>query len=364
MGKRVNSAKWMENQGRWQIAVQRDGERKVFYSSKPGRAGQREANAKADAWLDDGILPTSTKINKLFQLHLEDQQARTSKSSWRKVEQYGRLYILPIIGRKTVDQVNDQDLQRIINKAFDNGLSKKSLTNIRATITGFFKFCRKMKVSTYRPEFIDIPKSARKAEKQILQPEDLVKLFTADETMYKGKIERDPYINAYRFQVLTGLRPGELLALEWGDINGDTVSLHRSINIFHEVTAGKNDNARRVFTLPPIAREVLQDQPRDGKTVFGILTESHYRDRWKIFCRHNGIPYVPPYNLRHTFVSMVSQLSEADVKKLVGHSQNMDTFGVYGHEISGEKYRIASQLQEVFDNLIQLPIDRQKKSVL
>lgn len=119
MGKRINSAKWMENQGRWQIAVQRDGERKVFYSSKPGRAGQREANAKADAWLDDGILPTSTKINKLFQLHLEDQQARTSKSSWRKVEQYGRLYILPVIGRKPVDQVSDQDLQRIINKAFD-----------------------------------------------------------------------------------------------------------------------------------------------------------------------------------------------------------------------------------------------------
>ena len=40
---------------RWCIAVQKNGTRKRFYSSTPGRTGQREANAKADAWLDDSI---------------------------------------------------------------------------------------------------------------------------------------------------------------------------------------------------------------------------------------------------------------------------------------------------------------------
>ena len=33
----------------WRIDVQQDGKRKSFYSSRPGRTGQREANAKADA---------------------------------------------------------------------------------------------------------------------------------------------------------------------------------------------------------------------------------------------------------------------------------------------------------------------------
>lgn len=31
--------------------MQRDGQRRAFCSSVPGRSGQREANAKADAWL-------------------------------------------------------------------------------------------------------------------------------------------------------------------------------------------------------------------------------------------------------------------------------------------------------------------------
>ena len=46
MTTRTNSAKWTGT--RWRIDVQKDGQRKSFYSSKTGRTGQREANAKAD----------------------------------------------------------------------------------------------------------------------------------------------------------------------------------------------------------------------------------------------------------------------------------------------------------------------------
>lgn len=35
--KRTNTAVWMEKQKRWQIKVQKDGERRTFYSFKPGR---------------------------------------------------------------------------------------------------------------------------------------------------------------------------------------------------------------------------------------------------------------------------------------------------------------------------------------
>lgn len=55
MGKRTNTAVWLEKQERWQVNVQKDGKRRSFYSMKPGRAGQREANRKADDWLDKGV---------------------------------------------------------------------------------------------------------------------------------------------------------------------------------------------------------------------------------------------------------------------------------------------------------------------
>jgi len=46
MGKRTNTAAWLPNQQRWQINVQKNGVRRSFTSSKPGRTGQREANAR------------------------------------------------------------------------------------------------------------------------------------------------------------------------------------------------------------------------------------------------------------------------------------------------------------------------------
>ena len=60
MGKRTNTATW--NGKQWRIAVQKDGIRKYFYSSTQGRAGQREANAKADAWLDSGVCAKSARV--------------------------------------------------------------------------------------------------------------------------------------------------------------------------------------------------------------------------------------------------------------------------------------------------------------
>ena len=64
----------MENQKRWQIKVQKNGERKTFTSSKPGRTGQREANAKADAWLDGGIINPNIRCEKIYQDYIEAQK--------------------------------------------------------------------------------------------------------------------------------------------------------------------------------------------------------------------------------------------------------------------------------------------------
>ena len=165
----------------------------------------------------------------------------------------------------------------------------------------------------------------------------------------------DPYINAYRFQVLTGLRPGELLGLRWEDVHGGVVYISRSINVDGEETQGKNQNAVRSFALSARARSVLEDQRRiTGSTgsVFCISSEPYYRDRWQAYCRANGILPTTAYELRHTFVSVAKTLPEGEVKGLVGHSQDMDTFGVYGHTLSGDAENTAQAVNAAFDKLL------------
>lgn len=356
MGRRTNTAQWEEKYHRWRIAVQKDGVRKQFYSSTPGRTGQREANAKADRWLDDGIDVKARRVEDAGKLWLASVELTTSHTNYRPTESRWRTWVLSIIGQKRVDALTDQDLQDVLNHAHAGGLSRKTLKSISGDLTAFCRYCRKAKLSTYRPEEVKIPAGARYKGKKVLQPDALIELFRTDTTLYRDKRIQDPYIHAYRFQVLTGLRPGEILGLRWADVHGDTVNVCRSINIEGTQTRGKNDNAVRSFILSDLARAVLDQQRAltgGGESVFRIRSEQHYYSRWRIYCRANGLTPVSTYELRHTFVSVVKALPAGKVKDLVGHSQNMDTFGTYSHALTGDAAATAQAVNDTFAALLQ-----------
>ena len=221
--------------------------RRYFYSSTPGRTGQREANRKADAWLEDGIGAKVGRVEDVYKLWIAGLKQTTSASNYEPIESRWRTWVLPIIGKKRVNALTDADLQTIVNKAAAAGKSRKTLQSIAGDLRAFCKFCRKAKLSTYLPEDVQIPAGARLKGKKVLQPDDLVKLFSIDTTLYRGKRVHDDFIHAYRFAVLTGLRPGELLGLRWADIKGSTVNISRAINVKGQETRGKNENACRSF---------------------------------------------------------------------------------------------------------------------
>lgn len=357
MGLRTSSAKWIEKSNRWQINVQKDGIRKCFYSSTPGRTGQRECNQKADAWLDEGITDTAKKIRALSEEYIDMLKISTSRSHYGQYEGYFNNYINPCIGSVRIERLTPQHLQNVINAGYSHGLSYKTLSNIRACMQNFLKFCRKSKYTTLIAEDITIPKNAPKGERRILQPDELRIVFTVDEP-------DEMYLHAYRFQLLTGLRPGELIGLQWSDIDDDTVSINRSINVHGEVTRGKNDNARRNFTLTAEASAEI-DAQRSMIVRRGIVCpyvfpsedgeptkEKHYYDMWQNFCERNGITKISLYEIRHTFVSIAKALPEGYLKQLVGHSKSMDTYGVYSHAVKDDRAKTADMIHDIFTEIL------------
>jgi len=367
MGRRTNTAKWLEKYNRWQIKVQKDGERRTFTSSKPGRNGQRECNAKADVWLDGGIVSPGLKVHELYANWMIELKSNTSLSNWRSYEVHWRIWIKPVIGNRKVQDLTEQHLQTVINKAFAAGKSKKYLGSIRAGMSAMLKFARKCRATALVVENVYIPKGAPVGERIILQPDDIIKLFTCNETLYKGKVLVEPYINAYRFALATGLRPGEIIGLRDTDIISDRfIDLKNSINVHCEVTAGKNENAQRQFVLKAVDIEILNKQRKylletglRSQYVFphedgGHMNPSTYYQRWIRYRDYNGISKASPYELRHTFVSIVKGLPEGLIKDIVGHSKAMDTFGVYGHQLKGQMQQTAELIQDEFSKLLEL----------
>lgn len=359
-------ARWSKTRKRWQVNVSAHGKRKSFYRSIPGRKGEQEVYRNALAWANDASHVVCHTVNEAFEEWLKDLQSYTRKGNWRPAESLFRYHVLPLIGSVKLEDLCDYDLTAVLREALyptDNKkqrpLATKTVRNLKSNLMQFVGFCHDKKWTSYIPYRVSIPKNAPATpEKRILSPEEIQTLLRTDTTVYRGKVVFDDLIYAYRLQLLTGLRPGEVLGLEWKDIHFSEsyLEIHRAINIDGEVTSGKNKNAQRVVPLSRLAKETLAAQRQISiaatGSVFGENKEKHYYDSFKRYCKANGITCISPYELRHTFISNAKILPDGVIKSIVGHSVKMNTYKVYSHEQRGDGIVMGKMLDEINEHLL------------
>ena len=374
---RTNTAVWIKKYKRWQIKVQKDCVRRTFTSSLSGRAGQAAANKAADDWLA-GAQPGNVRgrVRDIWVKYIADVESRSSYSNLAKIKSIGSAYILPLIGSRRVSDLTLGDFKSLANRAYKHGsfstrkgglkpgeaLSRKTMLNIIYVCKNFMAYCRDDEgINTPVLDKLIPPAGARYKGKNILQPDALHILFASDLTRYYGHTVHDEYIYAYRFIAASGVRPGELIGLCWGAAseNCTRIDIRRAINVYGEVTRGKNGNAIRSIDLSDFASDALKSQKAEFPPIspldpiFNINCEQTLRKRWKVYCEANNIPYVSLYELRHTFVSVVSLLPAGEVKSIVGHSKSMDTFGVYGHAIASYRSKVSKDVTDIFTALLE-----------
>lgn len=166
MKKRTNTAVWIEKENRWCVSVQKNGQRKRFYSGTPGRTGQREANAKADAWLDDNIHDGRKKVSALYAEWLEDISLTCGTSYldqcipvWEPTTfcrssgaAHRRAHRRAICKSASTCPLKSAACAKTITaQTSSEPLSRKTLMTIRATETRFVKWCRHNKYTALNP---------------------------------------------------------------------------------------------------------------------------------------------------------------------------------------------------------------------
>lgn len=356
-------ATWQDKSQRWAIKIQADGQRKSFYSSTPGKRGKAEAEHKADAWLDGERQPerTTVTVEQLAELYLS--RIRTGNGSGHKTREEAtlRLYLLPAWSGRKVSSLTCLDYQDAIDACVnrEKPLSARTCGHARSTITALWRFARKAKIPMQEPFGLTIPPGATKGQRHILQPDDVKKLFGPALDGYH-------YAPVYRFIVLTGLRIGEVCGLQMDDLDNNVLTIRRARNAKKETTSGKNENARRTIVLPEPALDVIRKHHAARKAAGVIspwlfcntkgqqLASRIVYNAWQENAARAGIAAVSLHELRHTMISLCKDAVPLPVlKAVVGHSEQMDTLGTYGHDVDGEKAAAAAQITAVFSALLK-----------
>ena len=190
------------------------------------------------------------------------------------------------------------------------------------------------------------------------------------------------YRAAITFDLLSGLRRGELLGLRWSDVDftNETVTIVQTSNYVSGkgiyIDTPKNKTSARPLKLSRSVFLVLreyqewQDGQRDlcgdrwldkDRRVFttdeGAPIHPDALSKWfREFTKKNGFPGVHVHSLRHTYASLMiaDGTPLVVVSRRLGHAQVSTTANIYAHVIQSADEK-AAQVSEKFADLITAP---------
>ena len=167
----------------------------------------------------------------------------------------------------------------------------------------------------------------------------------------------------------TGLRRGEILALQWQDIDwlNEEVLIQRAVckakgtDGAHKwrwvVSDPKTERSVRRVALLPMVLEALPQWKRVSNpasyaafifTRNGIFIDPEYFSKWIALPLDKQAGVMRFHDLRHFFVSMLIEQGESPkyVQDQVGHADINTTFNTYGHLMPEAKKEAAAKLEK------------------
>lgn len=295
-------------------------------------------------------VPSQITVDAWFDYWIEIKRRTVRENTVRNYDERYKKNIQPLIGRKRLRDVNSVDCQNIMFRMADQGYKSSSLELTRNTLYNLLDYAFAYDIILKNP-------CNRLVKSNIGKKPTKKKALTLNEQkVFARAIENTAYELQYRFILQTGLRTGELVGLQWSDIDfGERVlSVDRTLEYRYKrgtwITGQpKSDCGYRTIPLTQEAICILQEQKarnakikivdfewkdiiflsRDGKPVKNSTYDTYL---YKI-CEKANIKHFSMHVLRHTFATRCIEagMNPKTLQVILGHSTLAMTMDRYVH---------------------------------
>jgi integrase len=378
---------YQRKDGRWvgQVLIGIDLEGKPSHKYIYGETRKEVADKLAKA-LTDVQNGKMTKPNKLTLEQWLDQwmdiyQEDISTNFKFRRKELIALHIKPALGKKYLTKLIPSDIKSFYNelsrsgrKDGKGGLATGTIRQIHNILKGALDRAVENQLVPFNIMSYVKPLKIVRTRK--------VHVFTKDEAeRYLNVLKQHRLHAAFVLDLSTGLRRGELLGLQWSDLDPETniLKIQRQVSRIQneggsslEYAPLKTASSYRQIVLPPITVAELKTH-RKRQAQEKLLAGKGYNDEGLMFCTKLGnkldtrhlyrvhskalvdakIEHTAFHNLRHTVTTWLVENNEpiTAIQSLTGHSNLETLLGVYSHETDTMKENMADTLGSLMKDI-------------
>lgn len=281
-------------------------------------------------------------------------------------------HILPEFGDRNMRSISAQDLQKFLNR-FESS-SKSQIACALTTLQSIFAYAKQDRLIEFNPtENLRKPNATPPREKRALTEEERARILDIIPTHKYGL-----YLGVMYY---TGMRPGEVRGLQWGDFDWDEGLIHVQRDVDYatsQATVGslKTAAADRYIPIASELRALLWPRRQapgaflfsgaDGKPLSSTkatrmwiqlmvdcgmaepIPENACCSARDIRCKYTLL--ITPHAMRHNFITMCWEngLDILITMRLVGHANYNTTRNIYTHLSRKHLEDAKAQLDKMF----------------
>ena len=280
-----------------------------------------------------------------------------------------QLHVYPYLGDYRISKITTIQVQRMYNDLKENGrrrdvkklgkgLSGNTVRGIHMLLHEIMEYALKENMILKNPtNGTTIPK-IEPIELQVLNEKQLKTFISA---LQSDKAWSD----FFYLEIMTGLRRGEICALQWSDLDMVEKKLYVNISASYQGEVGKTKTlySERVIKLPQSVYEVLIERLKTSQSEWIF---PHPKDtskpmpgdialrRLRKILESAGLPHIRFHDLRHTFAThaVSASIDPKTLSSILGHSKASFSLDRYGHVTAGMQKGAAKTMGRFFEELV------------
>lgn len=313
---------------------------------------------EATEWMNEFIRKAQADMQMTFESfvdeYLENVSADLRDSTLATKKHIIELHIMPYFKGRDMATIDALDIKRWQNQIKKKKFSASYLNTIHGQLSAIFNHACKFYHLPYNPcKDAGCMGNKKTGNKGVWNQEDMDKFLDAVSDKTEAKY-------AFFLMYWTGIRLGELLALNVGDLDMENKTLHinKSLNRVRGediISPPKTECSIRTIHLPQFVIDEMQEYcsklyGRNKKDRLFTVTKSYLEKTIKRGADLANLKPIRVHDLRHSHASLLIQkgVNVVTISKRLGHESIQTTLKTYAHVFDDAAKEAADMLDGLY----------------